>query len=309
MSIDIRPWQPGDEAAILTLFETTFGRPLTESFWRWRFQEHPAGGPMIMLAWDDDRLAAHYAASHSPLVVDGQTVPAALSMTTMTHPDYRGRRLFEATASALYEQINSEGIQAIWGFPNINSTVAFRRRLGWSSIADVAALHQHSKSTTDEVLGQVIELPAIDERFDGSFADNAEGIRPARDASTLRWRVDRNPSERYTRLVVPDGERLAGYAILKNYRDEDVDILELEAIDEEVLRLLVATASHYAYERSRPNLHTWCLPRDRRRLWMERTGFVGTGPVTYFGGRNLGSIPQLDDPRLWQISMLDSDVY
>ena len=53
---DIRTWQPGDEIAILELFEQSYGRELPLQFWNWRFKDHPSGGPLIMLAFDDEKL-------------------------------------------------------------------------------------------------------------------------------------------------------------------------------------------------------------------------------------------------------------
>ena len=126
----IAPWQPGDETAIIDLFASVFGQQMSPEFWRWRYCDHPSGGPLAVLAWDGDRLAAHYAASHGPLRVNGVPTEAALSMTTMTHSDYRGQGLFERTAETLYATLADMGKAAVWGFPNRMSSVPFRKKLG-----------------------------------------------------------------------------------------------------------------------------------------------------------------------------------
>ena len=100
--MELRPYAPGDEVAILRLFERSFGKPLSEAFWRWRFMDDPHGGPLIELAWDGHILAGHYAVSPMTVAIEGERCLASLSMTTMTDPDYRGQGLFGQLATRLY---------------------------------------------------------------------------------------------------------------------------------------------------------------------------------------------------------------
>ena len=54
-SVDARPWKDGDEKAILELFQLSFGAPLSERYWRWRFLDNPSGsavGSPAMTAWE-----------------------------------------------------------------------------------------------------------------------------------------------------------------------------------------------------------------------------------------------------------------
>ena len=48
---DVEPYRPGDEAAILDLFRSEFGRERSLEHWRWQFLDNPYGGPFISLAW------------------------------------------------------------------------------------------------------------------------------------------------------------------------------------------------------------------------------------------------------------------
>ncbi|SPH16889.1 hypothetical protein DEA8626_00403 [Defluviimonas aquaemixtae] len=312
MALDIRPWRPGEETEILKLFQASFGRPMAEDFWRWRYLDHPAGDPLVILAWDGDRLAAHYAASHAPLQIDGESVPAALSMTTMTDPDYRGQGLMEKTGSALYDVMAASGIKAVWGFPNVFSNVTFQRKLGWTSVGDIANLSltlddRPAPETTD-----VVEVPEIDGRFGQLAARVAASVQVcgARGEAILRWRVDRNPVNRYTRLILPDGEEIAAYAILKSYGDDAFDLVDFCADGADAARGMILAVVGVARAHGRTRVNAWCLNRDANRLVLERAGFVAGGPVTYFGAREFGDPGRdLTDPRLWRLSMLDSDLY
>jgi hypothetical protein len=307
--MDIRAWQPGDEAAILSLFETVFGKPMTEAFWRWRYLDHPAGGPMIALVWDGDRLAAHYAASHAPLMIEGRPTAAALSMTTMTHPDYRGQGLFERSASVLYEQIGAAGVDVIWGFPNRNSNVPFRRKLNWDSIADIPVLTCDLRTLPPQKPSELVEVSKIDPRFD-FVCDNTDGWRGDHRAAYLSWRIDRNPINTYIILTLPSSDGLDGYAILKPYGDTDLDLVALAALDERAFPQLIAGVLAAGSARGAQKVNCWSLPQDPTRIPLERAGFQATTPVTYFGARSLGgSQLRLDDARRWRIAMLDSDIY
>lgn len=307
--MDIRPWQPGDEIAIMGLFETVFGKPMTEAFWRWRYLDHPAGGPMIALAWDGDRLAAHYAASHAPLVIDGATTAAALSMTTMTHPDYRGQGLFERSASVLYEQMAAAGVEVVWGFPNRNSNVPFRRKLAWSAIADIPVLACELRPNHGAASNTLVEVAAIDTRFDLKRQDH-EGLHGDHRAAYLSWRIDRNPANRYVILTLPASQDLDGYAILKPYGETEFDLVALAAADDRAYPELISGVLATAAARGAQRVNCWSLPHDPARNPLERAGFQATAPVTYFGGRTLGGAAvELNDPRRWRIAMIDSDIY
>lgn len=312
MALDIRPWRPGDETEILKLFEASFGRKMSEAFWRWRYLDHPSGDPLIVLAWDGDKLAAHYAVSHAPLQIDGEIVPAALSMTTMTAPDYRGQGLMERAGSALYEVMSAAGMKAVWGFPNIFSNVTFQKKLGWTSVCDIAMLGLNIDVGHPADAADIVETPQIDRRFERLTARVAASapVCGARSEAIMRWRVDQNPINQYTRLILPDGEEISGYAILKSYGDDAIDLVDFRAEDADAARFMLSAVAGFARIQRKTRVNAWCLNRDANRLAFERAGFTAGGPVTYFGVRAFGT-PERDltDARLWRLSLLDSDLY
>ena len=312
---DIRVWQPGDETAILELFQASFGRTLAPEFWDWRFRDHPAGGPLIMLAWQGDRLAAHYGTSQAPLWCDGQVVPAALSMTTMTHPDDRGRGLVEAVGEALYDTLRADGYSAAWGFPNAMINATRRRKLAWVPVDDVATMSMSIASARPVNVDPAIKVEVVD-KIDARFealqrtltqADRVEGLR---NEATLKWRIDANPVNVYTRYVVLAGDQITGYAITKTFADQAIDIVDLRAVDDAHVSALLASVAQQARADCVAQLNCWCLRMDPARTGVERFGFAATAPVTYFAGRSFDqAIGDFSDSRRWRLSMLDSDLY
>lgn len=312
--IEFRPYQDKDEVSITELFHKVFGRPMSVDFWRWRFLDHPDSNPMIMLAFDGDTLVSNYAASQAPLSLSGEVHSACLSMTTMTHPDWRGKKLFERTAEALYETLPDRGKCAIFGFPNTISHTLFRSKVGWNDYYDVPTLLLDLGSMrTTPIADPVVRIvERIDSRFGQFFAKIAGDlpITSHRDTDILAWRIDRNPDNSYTRFVLEEGDEIAGYALTKAYGADMLDLVELRAGSDAAARALINTVAAHAVDQGRTHVATWSLPNDTHRLPLEMAGFQASSPVTYFGGRSFTSLPaDLTDGRLWRLSMLDSDLY
>ncbi|MXN65572.1 GNAT family N-acetyltransferase [Stappia sp. GBMRC 2046] len=312
--MEVRLWKPGDEDAILALFEQSFGRKMSLEFWRWRFLGHPSGGPYIALAWDGDRLAAHYAVSPAPLLVDGQDVLAVLSMTTMTHPDYRGRGLFEKVGGALYEELTQHGIAAVWGFPNANSHQSFLRKLSWVDIGDIPTMTcvlDGSREWGESDFG-IQEIERTDGRFTELYG-RLSGQRPicaSRDPAVLAWRLDRNPLHTYFKFVLGDENSLSGYVIAKRHLDQDADLVDIQACDVSTAEILIKGVLSRLGKRGIRRVNAWALNRDTIRQALERSGFIAGAPVTYFGGREISPISkEFGDLRNWRLSMMDSDLY
>jgi len=136
------PWRleryrDGDEEAILALFRTVFGKARSLEHWRWQFKANPYGGPFVSMARreGDGLVVGSYSVMPVMLNLMGRPVLACQSVDTAVHPDHRGQRLFETTASDCYAWCASAGLKAVVGFPNANSYPGFMRTLGWRRIA------------------------------------------------------------------------------------------------------------------------------------------------------------------------------
>ena len=216
--LQIRRYQAGDETAIRALFKLAFGRAMSEPFWRWRFEENPAGSGEIILAWDGHTLAGHYAAVPVELSVRGQSLRALLSMTTMTHPGYTGRGIFTTLASNLYEQAVDD-YELVFGFPNGNSRNAFAKKLGWTDLGLMEALHGPVVINGDSRF----ESTAV-EGLSGEAASYVErdpipsSVYTKRTEAYLRWRYFDHPEETYRVIEVHRREgAIAGIAVVKVY--------------------------------------------------------------------------------------------
>jgi len=129
-------YEAGDEAGLLELFRTVFGKSRSLEHWTWQFQRNPYGGPYVTIARRARDRAVVGGYSVMPVMLNylGRAVPACQSVDTAVHPDFRGQRIFEKTATDCYAWCAEAGLQAVVGFPNASSYPGFVRSLGWKRV-------------------------------------------------------------------------------------------------------------------------------------------------------------------------------
>ena len=313
-SLELRPYRARDEDAILRLFESCYGRDLPRDYWRWRYLENPAGGPWIELAWDRDRLVAHHAVSATTLSMAGRPIPAGLSMATMTDPDYRGCGLLPLLGQRLYARLAEAGVTLVYGFPNASSHRAFVGELGWRDIYEVPTLRLPLAAARrlDAAPAAVCAVSRPDPRFDRLW-ERMRGrftVWVCRDAKHLAWRFSDCPASNYSIAAWEERDEIRGYAVVKRYQQESLDLVDLIAENDIVARGLLAWALGEARKAALPAIATWCSPHAPWRLVLEDAGFGAGAPVTFMGTRVFARSASIAEAsRAWGFSMLDSGAY
>lgn len=152
------------------------GPKFTTAALAWRYGASPLGQVVGTDAFEDGRLAAHYATCPAPISVEGRRVKALLSLNTATHPDHQGRGLFTRLAEATFEAAGLAGYDLVFGVANANSTPGFIKRLGFQLVAPLAA-------------GVILRLPS-------ELSGRAPQFQGDWDAESLAWRLA-NPATTY----------------------------------------------------------------------------------------------------------------
>src|SRR3954469_21051885 len=99
----IRAYRPGDEGALVALFERVFGRPITEAYWRWKLKRLPSPVENVWLAVCDDAPIFHYAGIPTRYRLPAGEVTAMVSVDTMTAPEFQRRGLLSTVGRHAYE--------------------------------------------------------------------------------------------------------------------------------------------------------------------------------------------------------------
>ena len=292
--MELRDYQHGDEIKILDLFRQTFGKPMSEDYWKWRFIDNPINKIMIKLMWDNETLVGHYAVSPVELIVNNEVVLTALSMTTMTHPDYAGRGIFKMLAEELYnDQSKKNDLKAVWGFPNSNSHYAFIKNLNWIDLEQIPTLSidiTKIKNTDCSDIFVVIEINQnhIDSRSKLN-ADNK--IKVNKSVAYLTWRYINNPINKYDIFEFKNNDEsyCAVTKVFPSFTDKnkfEVDILEFCFPNdfEAILKLMNAIKKHYE-NYSVVRINAWIPLHDTKHILFEKMGFTNALPITYAGIR------------------------
>ena len=120
------------EPAIAELFAACFGRELSLPEWRWFYLDNPLGAAYVALHYEGARLLGHYAVVPTQFMCNGTPFLAYRSMTTMVHPDVKVPGLFLTLAKRVNAQLLADNASLVYGFPNKNSALGFRRFLNWT---------------------------------------------------------------------------------------------------------------------------------------------------------------------------------
>jgi len=319
MDYPVRDFAVADAPAILELFERVFGWGISLGFWKWRYAEG-LGEPVVKLMFDGDVLIGHYAVTALPLLLHGEKRRAAFSMTTMTHPDYRGKGIFTKLAKMTYEAAADRGFSLVFGFPNKNSEWGIFNRLGWSRSASV---NEYRLNSFPLPLTTPVEAkePAFDRPYD-EFWDNIctkLGCCVPRTADFLNWRVERCPTEyrKGSYLLFEDriaGGELRGFLVFKVYTGEarpKGHVLELLAADHEAAGRLLTSSLDYARRKNVASVSAWLYRDHPNFAAFAQAGFSDSGNTVVWGGRLFGGEDSTAGEFFnhWHISMLDSDIF
>jgi len=85
----LRPYQPGDEWAILSSWKEAFGKEMSLEEWRWKYPENPEGFRCLLCLAEDGTVVAHYAAQVMRVAFRGGTILGLHLTDSFSHPRFR----------------------------------------------------------------------------------------------------------------------------------------------------------------------------------------------------------------------------
>lgn len=319
--MEIREFQPGDEQAILDLFFVSFGKPISKEFWNWRYRENPfSETTQAHLMWDNNKLVGHYAVCPVNMIIEEVVVQTALSMTTMTHPEYTGRGIFKDLAESLYNELHTNHqIQMVWGFPNLNSHYGFVKNLKWNDVATVPTLKLKNRNFSSFGTNDYVLHENFTDELVNHLSENTKAIvKLDKTMDYLNWRYKLNPINKY--YIISPEKYPEQFAVIKFFQSfenpemQEIDILELGVDNNsEILKELIGAILKFTQHQNLNilSINSWLNISDSRHMLLEKNKFILDSPITILGNRLLNrhmssSVKHFNN---WSISMGDSDVY
>lgn len=314
--MEIRKFKADDVKAILDLFKLAFNKEMTMEYWKWRFQDNPFSNEfMIHLMWEGDLLVGHYAVSPVEMIVNGEVTKTALSMTTMTHPEYNGRGVFTQLSSSLYNELKEEHKYAmVWGFPNNNSHYAFIKNLKWKNLATIPMLSlktaNFKKIESDLNFEQHSNFTAS---LSQKLSSVNKVVRINKTEKYLNWRYVSNPSAGYKIISINDETGIIVYKLIPSFSNADkfeIDIMEIQ-FNQNPMQLQELLSSILELEKiDIEKFNLWVSIFSEDYLHFKKLGFVSQMPITYLGCLNLASEDKnLSQYQEWDINFGYSDVF
>ncbi len=308
--IRIEDYKQGDEIEILNLFKKVFKKDLSIEYWNWRFRDNLTNQTLIKLAWDEDKLVSHYAVCPIPMLTNGNNFNGALSMTTMTDPNYNGIGLFPQLANQLFSELPNKKIELVYGFPNRNSHYAFIKKLNWENICSI---FQFSISNTGSFKGiyDVHSIENISEAHLENTIKNSKELSINRNIDFYNWRYKNNPINTYHYAEI-ERNNIKNFILFKMFEinnKKHIDIIELQIEDDtDLLSSFICHINHTFKLNEMSMINIWMSIFNPQFLMFEKLGFIAQEPITYLGYKSFNSINNITEKQI-HFTMGDSDVY
>ena len=178
-----------DRRLLLDVFphDPKFAEP---AFLAWQYTGSPSGRVIEFNKDDDEGRVGHYAVLPQRWSGSAGRLQFALSLNTAVAERGRGQGLFTTLAAATYDIAREEGIDAIVGVANAQSTPGFLGKLAFTLVGplDVSILVPRPPSRRSPPVERLDLADLTDEVLDG-FRPKREGVERQWDLSELRWRL------------------------------------------------------------------------------------------------------------------------
>ncbi|WP_181346883.1 GNAT family N-acetyltransferase [Thalassobacillus sp. CUG 92003] len=242
----IRPYQPGDEDRIQTLFTKVYEREQSMEEWRWKYEGPPrSDNPWILVYEEDGELLGHIGLWVMDAWIQGEPALLGLSLDAMVDPEAQLQGIYTELNKEMIQRARAEGLDYLYGFPteeakyhllrhtegiHLASITRYRSTLNPGALA--ANFHPALKSfntvgkgyrkalfrapAAPVSEGRVIEeVLHCDERFDelAESAAQAKPIMVQRTADFLNWRYFDRPDKPYRMIALWEADKVLGYVV------------------------------------------------------------------------------------------------
>jgi GNAT superfamily N-acetyltransferase len=236
-ALDVGPYRPGDEGAILDCLGACFGVTRAAATWRHVYLENPAGPPIIVVAREGDAVVSHESLLPRRMTAFGRAGVAGDSIWAMTRPPWRRRGLGGSLAARAREIARERGWLAIYGFSNAQVIDRVLHHQGRRAVRPVpvmvrplhplaaaAAILRHAPDVAGDVAWPGWHAPTFDARHDDLFfdADALPPIAVTRDRAYLAWRYPPEDPSPYHQLDVATAGALDATLVARHASERGV---------------------------------------------------------------------------------------
>jgi len=312
----MRTYKDGDEEGIFALWKAVYpnreyDREKWMRWWRWMYQDNPAGGGRIWLADHDGKIVGQYPLIFMNIKIKGEIVRASQNIDLMTHPDYQHQGIFSTLERQALDEAEKAKVYITIGFPNeaahlghvksgwfdIGLMQVMLKPLNWRNVIKLKIknklLQRVLATGASLVFNNVFlrtqsppfveglninQVTSFDDRINDLWAKASSQYQIAllRDKDYLNWRYGA-PDAGYSIFVAEKASEFCGYLVLQYKIQSGVkisNIFDMVAYSEEVMHCLLSRAVEDC-QRNKADLVLYSLIANKTyHRVLKRNGFV-----------------------------------
>jgi len=334
----IRPYAPGDEHAILTLFNRVLTEddpafvPRTMATWRHRYTGNPMGHQVLVAVDDAGTIVGNYSAMAMHCSVRGEKLRCAQAVDTVVDRAFRRSLrktgMFVSLGRAYLDTFCRHGVagdnQYAYGLPNNQAFGAGTRLLGYQPVhcPMPTLVKEFDEAWIDALAGRAggvsvtqddwSALPEVARLFESTLDEVPLGLW--RDETYLAWRYRDWPDVRYHLALARRGPTLVGATVfsLGWLGHPIVPLMDWigPGADEAALAALLAGVARTTWQAGGRRLETWVTPNMPQHASLLRLGFLPQPSPFNLCIMVYSDRFDLDWSRShWFFTMGDSDIY
>lgn len=129
---EVRPYRPGDEVELASLFSQVFSKEVTPEWWMWKLKGRasPVENVWLAVSRGDGRIIGQYAGIPARLKLGDAVQDIMVVVDTMTAPDFRRRGVLTELGAKTLATWAEAGLVAVLGLPN-EQLGSRTQALGW----------------------------------------------------------------------------------------------------------------------------------------------------------------------------------
>jgi hypothetical protein len=333
-ALTIRPFEAGDEVAILKTFNLVFREVCGPDYvdrtleqWRWAYQDNPAGSRISLAVAGDGTVASQYAGM--PMRYDTPWGEQLLihCVDSMTHPDWRqglkAKSLFVETCMPFWDHCREIGDALFYGFPVDAAYRIGKRYLKYEMMRVIDYLvRDRARGPLAAPAGVVVERVNVvpsDVAELHAVVQQDKSFLLRRDEGYLDWRYLKNPAQGdYELWTARRDGRLRGWMVLKpgsGLAPEACTIADWAAPEDDVeaADALLAKAVERQLAEGKERLMTVFPPWSFEHRHLSQRGFVETPSANWLQRRLIHNVCKAEiTPEFlaeqWWYTLGDSDL-
>jgi hypothetical protein len=197
----IRRYEASDRDALLRLLSVVYPEVTSQAAFSWRFEQNPAGVPILVVAEDKTGLIGFNSWMPWPIRWNGRDLRAWQSGESAVHPSARGRGVFGKLLKLGAEVGAAEDGDLFFGFPNRASLGSFIRA-EWTLVHTMRWWVRPTPMAFFGVKPMRRHQAPTPVPFDGPTFEFV------RDSEFVRWRIELNPYHKYRLDEADNGNRV-----------------------------------------------------------------------------------------------------